>query len=334
MVSASKTSQKQTKKIFLLSGEDSYSSYEKLKTWKEGFIKKYGDTSIEVIEGKSLDPAEFGTNIETMPFLSEKRLIIVKNFFKEAPAENQKQVAKSLDRSQDSSVIFFYETEPIDKRTILYKKILEIGEIEEFPTLTENAITKWILAKATEKNIKISYETANFLAVQCGLDLWTISNEIGKLESFSDKKEITKQMIEQIVTPSISTSIFKLTDAIANKNLKESLETFRTLLDSDEEVTKIFFMIVRHFRILIQVFDLLSKNEPPFSITKKLKQHPFVIQNMTKQSRNFTLEKLEDIYQKLLKIDKDFKTGIIKSFQGDTNELELAVEKLIIECCK
>ena len=333
MVAAAKQ-QKQNKNIFLFYGEDSYSSYEKLKLWQQEFIKKYGDTNIETIEGKTLDPSEFETNIGTMPFLSEKRLIVIKNLFKEAGAEEQKRVAKSLDKEQEFSIVVFYETEAPDKRTALYKKIAEVGEIKEFPTLTENAITKWILEKAAQKDIKINYDTANFLAVQCGLDLWTVSNELSKLETYADKKEVTKEMIESLVTPSLSASIFKLTDAIANKSLRESLKTFRTLLDSDEEATKIFFMIVRHFRILIQVFDLLGKGEPPFSITKKLKQHPFVIQNMTKQSKNFTLDKLEEIYQKLLKIDKDFKTGIIKSFQGDTNELELAIEKLIIECCK
>jgi len=347
MVAAAKQP-KQNKNVFLFYGEDSYSSYENLKRWEKEFIKKYGDTNIEILDGKTLDPSEFETNIGTMPFLSEKRLVIIKNFFKkekkkkteaeaqkkEADSEIQKRIAKSLDKDQEFSIIVFYETETPDKRTSLYKKILEIGEIKEFPALTENAVTKWILEKAAQKEIKISYQNSSYLGTQCGLDLWTISNELSKLETFSDKKEITKDMIDSLVTPSLSASIFKLTDAIANKSLREALKTFKTLIDSEEEATMIFFMIVRHFRILIQVFDLLSKKEPPFSITKKLKQHPFVIQNMSKQAKNFTLESLESIYQKLLKIDKNFKTGVIKSFQGDTNELELAIEKLIIECCK
>ena len=93
-------------------------------------------------------------------------------------------------------------------------------------------------------------------------------------------------------------------------------------------------MIVRHFRILIQVHEMAGKNENQHSITQKLKQHPFVIQKTLQQSRNFTSEQLEEIYEKLLEIDVKFKTGIIKTYQQDDSEYKLAMEKLIIECCR
>ncbi|MEK7086110.1 MAG: hypothetical protein AAB953_03810, partial [Patescibacteria group bacterium] len=90
----------------------------------------------------------------------------------------------------------------------------------------------------------------------------------------------------------------------------------------------------RHFRILIQVHELINKGENSFTITKKLQQHPFVIQKTSYQEKNFSKEKLEKIYQQFLEIDTKVKTGIIKSYKTDEKEFELAIEKLIIDCCK
>ena len=56
------------KSIFLFYGEDSFSSNEKLKTWKKEFIKKHGEECLETIDGKQLQSNEFITNIEALPF--------------------------------------------------------------------------------------------------------------------------------------------------------------------------------------------------------------------------------------------------------------------------
>ena len=120
-MSEEKDNQKKT--IFLFYGEDSFSSNAKLKLWKEEFIKKHGENCLETIEGKNLNPQEFTTNIEALPFLSEKRLIIVKDFLSLKKAENQKKVAENLEKTANSSIIVFLENKAIDKKKILiYKK--------------------------------------------------------------------------------------------------------------------------------------------------------------------------------------------------------------------
>jgi DNA polymerase-3 subunit delta len=320
--------------IFLFYGEDTYSSNQKAKFWRDQFMKKYGDNSnIEIFDGKTLDITQFATNIGTIPFLCEKRLIIIKNFLSTANREDQKSIATTLEKAPPFCILVFHETSAPDKVASLYKKIKKIGKIEEFKHLTPLELTNWILKQAKSQNINISRVTANYLSLHCGSELWRISSELEKLKTFANNQEITQEMIDEFVTPSLSASIFKLTDAISEKNPKVSIRTLETLKETGEELTRIFFMIVRHFRILLQVHEMASKGENQYSITKKLKQHPFVIQKTLSQSKNFTQEQLEKIYAALLQIDIDFKTGIIKSYQGDDSEYKLAMEKLIIECC-
>ncbi|MBI4975179.1 DNA polymerase III subunit delta [Candidatus Peregrinibacteria bacterium] len=333
--------EKEKKSVFLFFGEDTYSSSQKLKVWKEGFIKKYNDiSSVETFDNTSFDMATFSTNIETMPFLSEKRLLIFKDIISktrgrnaEITAEESKKMAKILEKTPDFCVIIFHENGPIEKTNPILKKIEQIGTVEEFNLPSTRQIIDWILEKAKKKGAKISAFTAEHLANYCANNLWTTSNELEKLGSYADNREIQKEDIEALVIPALSSSIFKLTDKIAEKKAKDALDTFEILLESGEEMTRIFYMIVRHFRILIQIDDMLKRREPNISIIKRLKQAPFVVQKAVNQLKNFKTEDLKKIFAKMLEIDTGFKTGIIKTYAGDQRSYKLAIEKLIINLC-
>lgn len=343
--------EKQPINVYLFYGEDTYSSAQKLELWRKRFEEKYGgETNIEILDGKTLNPAEFDTNINAMPFLAEKKLIIIKNFLAEtkskakaddkpkpkssAKAEAQRKVAETIEETPDFCLVIFHETEMPDRRSVLFQKINKVGKAEEFQPLSPNEISKWIISKSIKDNFKISLNTSLYLSTYLSQNLWLIENELNKLSTYANGKEITREMIDSFVLPTLSSSIFKLTDNIAVKNLKESLRIFNILIESGEDPIMIFFMIVRHFRILIQVQEMVEKRETQATMIKRLKQHPFVVQTMSRQAKNFSTEKIEQIYKKLLEIDRKVKTGIIKSYAGNTSEFELAIEKLMIDCCK
>ncbi len=317
--------------IFLLHGDDTFSSSQKLRSWREGFEKKY-NSEPEIFEGKKLKINEFETNIEAMPFLSEKRLIIIRNFLAERPTDDLKRITETLKRVPDTSILIFHENKKADKRTTLYKKLVQLGTVEEYSEKTTLEAARWAADRAAKKGLTLPYPQASYFAEHCGSNLWQLENELEKLALHGGP--ITNEVIEKLTTPSLTASVFKLTDSIAQKNTKVALNTLKTLQDSGEDMIKVFFMIVRHFRILIQTHDLIHNNESPGSIAKKLKQAPFVVSKGLQQSKNFTHQSLRKIYANLLEIDTGFKTGKIRIQAADNRAYNLAIEKLIINCCR
>lgn len=319
--------------IFLFYGENTFASSEKLKTWKKAFIQKYGEDGLEHIEGKKLMVKNFITDAESLPFLSEKRMLIVKDYLKKGKSDDQKILAANLEKIPDSTVIIFHESESPDKRLSLYKKLKKVAKTEEFKIPTNAQLNKWILDRAQKLGLNLSFSAASYLSEHCGSDLWTIKNEIEKLQSYASGRAITVQMINEITTPSLHSSIFKLTDSIAARKSKEAIQILNILNESGEDLIRSFYMIVRHFRILIQIKELAEQGESRGSMQKRLKQHPFVIQKSTSQCQNFSQEKLQQTYKKLLEIDTQTKTGQIQISTKDNRALQLAIEKLILECC-
>lgn len=320
--------------IFLFHGLDTYQLNKKLLFWQEEFAKKHdGDTNITILNGKETDTNEILQQTETMPFLAEKRLVIIKNLLNKAKSDEQKKLSKHLEEIPDFCVLVFAEDNEPDRRLTLYKKLKKIATIEEFKPLEGYQLTQWIQNEIQQKDGKISAENARYLGYVCGNNLWQLSNELNKLIAYSENKEITPQIIDLLVRPELHTTIFKLTDAIGLKNTKGSIKILNDLVESGEDPKRIFYMIVRQFRILIQTLSLLQQNTDQREITRILKQHPFTIKTAIDQCRNFNMEMLKKIYQSLLEIDTRLKTGKIRITPEDQREFLLSLEQLILESC-
>lgn len=319
--------------LYLFHGEDSYTSIQKTAHWQKAFEEKYGDMNVEIFEGEGFTAGQFSEAVSTLPFLSEKKLVIVRNFFHDAPTDELKKVAEKLEQVDENCIVVFVERHKADARTSLYKNLKKKGEVKEFPLMDKEELVQWIAQEIQKQNQQLSSQQVLQLADTVGPDLWQMKQELEKLSLYADGQPVTEETIEALVSPNLHTTIFKLTDALAVKNRQQSLKTLNTLLESGENIIQVLFMIVRHFRILIQIQDCLAKRMDKSAIAKKIKQHPFAVQNGMKQVGNFTPETLARIYKTLLEIDIATKSGTIRMTAGDITELRLALETFIVKLC-
>jgi DNA polymerase-3 subunit delta len=322
------------KNIFLFYGPDNYTASKKLARWREEFEKKFGDLNIHVFEGETLTAAEFSEAVFTLPFLSEKKLIIIRDFLADAPEEERKAITEKLDGVPEHCIMVFIERQAPDARTALYKKLCKAGQTVEFPLLEKPALIQWIIKRFGEKSAVIGAKEAEILADAVGPDLWQMDQETEKLALYGQSHPIDSQAIENLASANLSASIFKLTDYLSAKNGRMALKTLDTLIASGEDLFQIFHMIVRNFRILIHTKTCLEKKMDRPQIVKETGVHPYSVMNAVSQCRNFTDESLDGIYRRLLQIDVDSKSGRIRTTTGDYAELRLAIEKLIAGICR
>ncbi len=315
--------------IFLFHGEDSYSSSQQIKDWSNKFLQKYGEDGIEIIDGKKLNLQNLLTDLNSIPFLSEKRLFIVRDFLANAKEETKKLLTEKLETITDANILIFHETKAADKRTALYKKLKKIAQEKEFKQLTPEETQSTLI-----KEHKISPQIARKLTEYCGNNLHKLTNEIQKLQTFRQTEPIEIKDIEQLCTPSIETSIFNLTDNLGRKNSATSIKILQQLDQSGQDHVQIFFMLVRHFRILIQIKALSEDGMSEQQSQKILNLHPFIIKKSREQNRFWPTETLHKIYKQFLQIERDFKTGKTKLTEKNHKPYLLAIEKLIINFTK
>ena len=85
-----------------------------------------------------------------------------------------------------------------------------------------------------------------------------------------------------------------------------------------EDAQFIFAMLIRQFRILLELRDLFDREDNLNSdvIAKQLGLHPFVVKKSLPFVKKYTLTELKRIYSSLLDMDIETKTG-----QGDQSVL-------------
>jgi len=306
--------------IIFFYGEDDYRLKSAVKKLKEKFISaSLGDTNLAILDGKTAAYNEIVRQILAMPFLSRTRLVIIENFISLGKKDVHEKIIDFLTPSTSSgqakvpssTVLVFMETKP-DKRTALFKKLLKADKIQEFEFLEPEQLRRFVYRKVENRKADIEPEAVSKLIEYVGNDLWRMKNEIDKLISFS--KKITSENIELLVKSQVESDIFKMIDAIGQKNLKVALYECQNLLENGENELYILSMIVYQYRNLLIIKDLTERNRNlnSWALSKKAGLHPFVIQKTMAQSHNFGLGDLKKSYRTLLDFDLRIKTGKIE----------------------
>ena len=322
--------------IIFLYGKDSYRINQKIKEIIKGYEAK-NPSGLNLI---NLDIAEnrleeFFESVKSSSLIPEKKLIILKNiqkvdsdklleFFQ--PKAGSPRAEKSQNLSKGNDIILVIITfGDLGKDKLFEYLIKKPNQAQNFKLLKAHEIKSWVKQFSNSLGIDFTGGALDFLISNCGLDLWRLDCEIRKLADFSagggfpeggEIKVISKSQVEELVVLSANYNIFRLTDALAKKNKKKTLEALYAALDNGEKPTELLGLLAWQIRNLLKF-----KLNPDKS--SDLKLHPFVLEKIRESAGFFSVDELNAILSKIINLDLAFKTS-------DLNE-KTALSLLIAE---
>ena len=304
--------------LYLLYGEEAYLRKQYRDKLKEAIIGE--DTmNYHYYEGKDISVGEVIDQAETMPFFADKRLIILENSV--LCKGGGEQLADYLAAPSETTYFLLVETE-VDKRSKLFKAIQAKGCAVEFAVQDEGTLKRWVLSMMKRENKKISESALNFLLQKTGTEMENIHKETEKLFCYClDKEVITEGDIEEICTKRISSHIFDMVNAIADKQQKKALELYYDLLALKEPPMRILFLIARQYNVLLQVKELAGKGFPSKKIGEKIGLPGFVAGKYVTQASRFKIEDIRKALEDCVSTEEAIKTGRI----NDTMSVELLI---------
>lgn len=310
----------QLKQVYLLYGEETYLSRQYRDRLKSAIV---GDDTMNYYyhEGKDVSVGEIIDLAETMPFFAEKRLIVLENsgLFKSGGEE----IAAYLASLAETSYIVFVETE-VDKRSRLYKAVQSKGYAAEFTLQDEATLKRWILGMMKKEGKNISQASLNYLLEKTGTDMENIRKETEKLFCYCLYKDsVEMEDIEEICIKRISSHIFDMVGAIAEKKQKKALELYYELLSLKEPPMRILFLITRQFHMLMQVKELKQKGFSNKVIGEKVGLPGFIAGKYVSQAAGFTKERLREAVESCVEAEEAIKMGKMND--------HMSVELLIIK---
>ncbi len=313
--------------IKLYCGEDTYSLNHSLKKLEADFsIVNFGDMNIQKLDGAGLTYDSLIRSATAVPFLADKRLIIISNFLRDGDQNLRQYLTDNSNKIPDSSEIVLVEEGEVNKNLGLYKKLLKMKAVQHFPLRKGYELEKWLQEYVKEEGIAISFPVIKKLIATAGNNTWRLTNELAKLDQYRKarvKSEIEEIDIDEMVQSEHDQNIFDFIDALGARNAALALKYLHNLLAGGKNENYILTMIVYQFRNMLLIQDLIVRGVKRNQIPAESELHPFVVGKTIRVLNNYDLPLLKRIYYRLMQTDIDIKTGRTDS--------RLALEKLLAD---
>lgn len=267
---------------------------------------------IDVFYASEDDARKIVDCAKTVPFLVERRIILVKNF--ESADKEFKNYLKVYFESPSTFSILILESSDVKPQ----KDVISFSEIVksiECNNLSRPELLKWIEGMFKKNNKIVSQSDVEIIASNIGSDLGLVEKSVESLCLYvGNSNKITRADIENIVGYSVEHTGFNLVDAIEKKDRKSAMFILRNLL-KDVQVQKKPFELIGvlnwHYKRILSAKILLEKHNSDQAVVKRLNIPHFISERFIRQVKTLPRKKIEHIMRMLLEVDRGYKTGTL-----------------------
>ena len=295
------------RQVYLLLGEEAYLRNQYRDKLKKALLGDGDAMNFHYFEGKDVSPGEVIDLAETMPFLAERRVLVLENtgLF----AHGGEMLADYLKEPAPTAYFVFVE-ESAENRSKLYKAVTAKGRAVEFKTQDEAVLQRWILGILKKEGMNITGRDLAFFLEKTGSDMENIRGELEKLLCYCMGRDVvTAKDIEEICTKQISNQIFDMINAIAEKKQRKAMDLYYDLLTLKEPPMRILYLITRQFNMLLQVKELKNRGCDASTIGEKVGLAGFIARKYVAQAARFRTADLRRAVEDCVEAEEAVKTG-------------------------
>ena len=263
---------------------------------------------------------------ETLPFLNDKRLVIVRNsaFFQKGGRKEEGEKLKDFLSNLPETVCLLFIEEKVEKNNALYKAVVKNGQAVEFKKQAEKDLGTWIKQRCKANGMQMSDGVLNLFLQTVDHDMENLDGELQKLIAYKgEKAEIRAEDIRAVCTVSLEARVFDLVKAVAEKHPERAVQIYRTLLSMKESPYMVLSLITRQFRLILETMLLTQNGLTQEQIAARLELREFAVKEYQRQSKRFPVAGWKQAVRDCLQADLDIKSGRAAE--------ETAVELLIMK---
>ncbi len=314
--------------LYLFFGEEEFLIQEALDRIIRMAVEPAGrDFNFNVIYCRDTSASDIVSLAQTLPFLSEKRLVIAKEIDAFKAADLDTLLPYLNDPSPSTCLVMISNAGRYEKKAVI-SAVEAHGAVVRFYPLREHEFPGWIEAWCRARSLSVQRDAAQYLYQVIGGDLQKIANELQKVEIFiGDRKNITYEDVKTVVGDFREYTPFDLAAAVGQKNREKALMILSRLLQEGEQPVGLLGSIAWNFRRLLQAKTMEASGTGPDEIMKKLR--PPVIFHQTglfkEQMKCYTVDELRRAFTELLSTDRAIKSSGLNG--------RLVLERMILNLC-
>ncbi len=305
--------------VIFLYGKDTFRSRQHLKRMIEKFRVDRDPNGYNVVRidaAAEKQSSRIMSEILASPFLAERRMVVVESLLSSKQHTNfcpELLLRIEEKKIPDTTILICWEAGGAVKgkeASALFERLTQEKYTQEFSVLVGAKFAGWIAAETQVRGGSISSQAAEHIANHA-FDTWQANSLIDALLAYKNGEEIHLEDTELFLDERGGDMIFALVDAAFQGRLQEVYTLLRGEYARGADISYLFAMMLRQCRILIELRDLLDREDARSSdmLAKTLDLHPFVVKKSLGAVKQTSLLCLKNVYTSLLQLDIQIKTG-------------------------
>ncbi|MFH1943819.1 MAG: DNA polymerase III subunit delta [bacterium] len=266
------------------------------------------DFNYDILMGEETDGKTVVALASSFPMMAEQRVVVLKSVQKLSPSD-KKRLSEYVQNPLESTCLIL-TAEKVDRRQSFYASLVKHSRWVECKSLYENQAVAWVKRYLQERGTALSDEGATFLVQNVGTSLWTLTNEMEKLMTFSwGTKQIGLEEVSAVVGSSRKYNTWNLTDAVGQRDLRAAFTALKRLMEEGQSPVGLIVDMCRRVSLLMCIRAMMDGGVPEAEVTKRLNLRPYFSRLYLDQAQRFSAAELESAIRVLLRADLHIKTG-------------------------
>jgi DNA polymerase III subunit delta len=259
-------------------------------------------------------------------FSSGHRLVVVEEVDRWKAAD-AKAIASYLASPTPDTVLALVAAD-LKKDSALRKACAKSGSVLVYDVV-KRRLPEWVAKQFAERDVAVDSEGARLLVEIVGENPEELATEVDKIATWSGGDPVTTREVELLAAGCAEIPGFDLTDAWGRRDLPAALAACQALLErSGDPVSRtvpgLIGLLVGHVGRVRDCQLLAEEGLSSKEAAARLKRHPFYVEKLYAQARNYDPNELRAAVVRLAELDHAVKGG-------SRLAVELELERALID---
>jgi DNA polymerase-3 subunit delta len=296
------------KPVYLITGGDRPKIHRALRRLRD----RIGDDAVELLSASDATGEDAVAACNALGLLGGgQRLVIVEEVDRWKAADT-KSVTAYLTSPAPDTVLALVAGE-MKKDSALAKACAKAGDVLVYD-VPKRRVPEWVTKQFADRGVSVEPEAVRLLVDVVGENPEELATEVDKVATWAGGEPVGVHDVEQLAAGSAEVPGYELTDAWGRRDLPGALAACQTLLERSGDpvsrtVPALIGLLVGHVGRVRDCQVLAEEGLSPREAAARLKRHPFYVEKLFAQARNFGPDELREAVVRLAELDHAVKGG-------------------------
>jgi len=311
------------KPVYLITGGDRPKIQRALRRLRD----RIGDDAVELLSAHDAAGEDAVAACNAMGLLGGGRRLVIVEDVERWKATDTKAIAAYLVNPAPDTVLTLVAAE-LKKDSALAKACAKAGDVLVYD-VPRRRVPEWVAKQFSERGIEIDPEAARLLVAIVGEDPEELASEVDKIATWAGGESVGVREVEQLAAGCAEVPGYELTDAWGRRDLPAVLAACQTLIDRSGDpvsrtVPALVGLLVGHVGRVRDCQLFAEEGLSAREAAARLKRHPFYVEKLYAQARNYGRDELGAAVVRLADLDHAVKGG-------SRLAVDLELERALIE---